>query len=146
MELNFCEETIDPYDRDGRASLSGEGPSSGPGAGLEYDLWEGQFQFVGQQPSTPPPPPPLPPLLLRSNDRHSTRRRGPPRLSEQVRERNVFPVQCGKSYMTITRILNLKLRCELHRICYDCDFYCVFIPIQIIYRKLFSRVCAYSGI
>ncbi|KAI4478033.1 hypothetical protein M0804_012224 [Polistes exclamans] len=28
----------------------GEGPPSGPGAGLEYDLWEGQFQFVGQVP------------------------------------------------------------------------------------------------
>lgn len=63
MELNFCEETIDPCDRDVRASFSGEGPSSGPGAGLEYDLWEGQFQFVGQQTTSPPrndrqPPPP----------------------------------------------------------------------------------------
>ena len=26
-------------------------PGAGPGAGLEYDLWEGQFQFVGHCPS-----------------------------------------------------------------------------------------------
>lgn len=75
MELNFCEETID-----GRASFSGEGPSSGPGAGLEYDLWEGQFQFVGHQPSLPLPPPPPPPPR---SDRQPPRRRGH-RLSEQV--------------------------------------------------------------
>jgi len=72
MEPNSCEETIEPSDRDGRMYISGEGPSSGPGAGLEYDLWEGQFQFVGQQ--SPP---------LRS-DRQAPRRRGP-RLTEQVR-------------------------------------------------------------
>ncbi|XP_035721010.1 uncharacterized protein LOC118441108 [Vespa mandarinia] len=43
--------TSDSIDRDDRsATTSGEGPPSGPGAGLEYDLWEGQFQFVGQVP------------------------------------------------------------------------------------------------
>lgn len=48
---------------------SGEGPSPGPGAGLEYDLWEGQFQFVGQPSSR--------------GNRRLSRRRGP-RLTEQV--------------------------------------------------------------
>lgn len=70
MELDFCEETAD-----GRASLSGEGPSSGPGAGLEYDLWEGQFQFVGHQ---------SPPSSSRGDRQQPHRRRGH-RLSEQVR-------------------------------------------------------------
>lgn len=42
---------IEHSDRDNRIT-SGEGPSPGPGAGLEYDLWEGQFQFVGQTPSS----------------------------------------------------------------------------------------------
>lgn len=75
MEPDFCEETTEPGDRDGRAYTSGEGPSSGPGAGLEYDLWEGQFQFVGQQSPTP---------LSPRNDRQLPRRRGC-RLTEQVR-------------------------------------------------------------
>ncbi|KAG5321834.1 RFIP4 protein, partial [Acromyrmex heyeri] len=74
MELNFCEKTVD---RDDHVSFSGEGPSSGPGAGLEYDLWEGQFQFLGQQ--SPSPSSPSPPR----NDRHPSRRRGY-RLGEQV--------------------------------------------------------------
>ena len=60
---------IEHYDRDNRIT-SGEGPSPGPGAGLEYDLWEGQFQFVGQ-PS--------------SRGSRLPRRRGP-RLTEQVRQ------------------------------------------------------------
>lgn len=73
MELNFGEETTDSSDR----MSTGEGPSSVPGAGLEYDLWEGQFQFVGQ-PSSPP--------AQRCCDRPLTRRRSS-RLSEQVRVR-----------------------------------------------------------
>lgn len=45
------EPTLDWIDREDRSgTVSGEGPPSGPGAGLEYDLWEGQFQFVGQVP------------------------------------------------------------------------------------------------
>lgn len=68
---NYDEHTdtsaIERYDRDNRIT-SGEGPSPGPGAGLEYDLWEGQFQFVGQ-PS--------------SRGSRLPRRRGP-RLTEQV--------------------------------------------------------------
>lgn len=69
MELNFSEEMIDPNDRDGRMS-TGEGPSSGPGAGLEYDLWEGQFQFVGHS---------------SQNERALSRRSPGSRLTEQVR-------------------------------------------------------------
>lgn len=36
----------------GSRVFSGElSPGSGPGAGLEYDLWEGQFQFVEHCPT-----------------------------------------------------------------------------------------------
>lgn len=74
MDSNNFNEQIDTgviehYDRDNRIT-SGEGPSPGPGAGLEYDLWEGQFQFVGQTPSRGSRLP----------------RRRSPRLSEQVRQ------------------------------------------------------------
>lgn len=79
MDLNVDDEQTDTslvdldrnhdhHDHDGRI-ISGEGLSPGPGAGLEYDLWEGQFQFVGQTPS--------------SRVSRLPRRRGP-RLTEQV--------------------------------------------------------------
>lgn len=74
MDLNNYDDqsdtgAIERYDHDNRIT-SGEGLSPGPGAGLEYDLWEGQFQFVGQ-PS--------------SRGSRLPRRRGP-RLTEQVRQ------------------------------------------------------------
>lgn len=74
MDSNVYDEQTDTSpvgrssDHDNRI-ISGEGPSPGPGAGLEYDLWEGQFQFVGQAPS--------------SRVSRLPRRRGP-RLTEQV--------------------------------------------------------------